>query len=624
MFANRLFLPVVFILILSLGFGSFLIYLLETKREFESRAIATLIATSHAKSLEKQLSRSLSATYALAAILKQNNSIPNFDILAQDLIDRYGGITNLQLAPKAIVRQIFPLEGHQAAIGHDLNKKPFAIAAIKSKRLTLEGPIELIQGGVAILGRYPVFLPNAKTGEDEFWGFTTALIELSKLLEAVDIHGLISKNYHFELSRFDSETGQNVAFSKSRNNILENPISVEIQIPNGKWMLSIVPKAGWHSYYYLTLEGLLVLFSCGALSFFAYRHFCKTNELQIQRNEYEIIFNSAPALIIYKDDQNNLLRVNKAVADSLGLKVSQIEGRHSKEFFLDHYEEYHSDDLEVINSGKPKLGIVEPYRLKSGHTGWVRTDKVPYYNKNGDIKGILLFAIDITKQKEVENELRQYKESLENSLQEKELLLMEVHHRTKNNMQIISSLLWLQSKNIKEEKYLQMFQDCSGRISSMALIHEQLYKSTDVSKINFQEYLTSLGRYTFKSFGITPDKIQLTIESNNIFLDLDSGIPCGLLIQELISNSIKHGFPDEKQGKISISLRSLGERELELIVGDNGVGFPKGLDFRDTSSLGLSLVTTLAEKQLGGTITLNNDQGTKFKIIFCNKINNFG
>ncbi len=309
MLTNRISSRVVFIFLLSISFGCLLIYLLENQREFESRTSANLIATSHAQSLEKQLSRSLSATYVLAAVLKENKSIKNFDVLAKELIDRYGGITNLQLAPKAVVRQIFPLEGNQKAIGLDLNKNPYARDAIKSKQLTVEGPIELIQGGVAVLGRYPVFLPNVETGGEEFWGFTTALIELSKLLDGVDIHGLISNNYHFHLSQVDSENGQHVAFSKSSNDILNNPVSVEIQIPNGKWILSIAPKAGWHSYYYLVIEGLLVLISCAALSFLAYRHFCKINELQIQKTEYEIIFNSAPTLIVYKDRHNKILRI---------------------------------------------------------------------------------------------------------------------------------------------------------------------------------------------------------------------------------------------------------------------------------------------------------------------------
>jgi len=126
MVAKRVPLQVLFIFLFTLGLGSFFIYLLEAKREFESRAIATLIATSHAKSLEKQLSRSLSATFALAAILKQNQSIRDFDTLAEDLIGRYGGISNLQLAPKGIVGKIFPLEGNEPAIGHDLTNNPNA------------------------------------------------------------------------------------------------------------------------------------------------------------------------------------------------------------------------------------------------------------------------------------------------------------------------------------------------------------------------------------------------------------------------------------------------------------------------------------------------------------------
>lgn len=124
-----------------------------------------------------------------------------------------------------------------------------------------------------------MFLPNAKTGEVEFWGFTTALIELSRLLEGVDIHGLISKNYHFKLSRVVPETGESIAFAKSDDAVLANPVSVDIHIPNGKWMLSVVPKTGWHSYYYLIIEGILVLIFCGALSFLSYRHFCKTEAL---------------------------------------------------------------------------------------------------------------------------------------------------------------------------------------------------------------------------------------------------------------------------------------------------------------------------------------------------------
>lgn len=205
---------------------------------------------------------------------------------------------------------------------------------------------------------------------------------------------------------------------------------------------------------------------------------------------------------------------------------------------------------------------------------------------------------------------------LKKSLDEKELLLKEIHHRTKNNMQIISSLLWLQSKDIKEEKYQLMFRDCSNRILSMALLHEKVYESPDLLEIDLQAYLTSLLCDLFASYGETTDRIEYSIETNDISLDLDTGIPCGLLIQELVSNSLKHAFPEKRRGKIWLILQPRDNGEIELIVGDDGIGFSEDLDYRKTQSLGLQLVTTLAEKQLRGTIELDGTKGTVFKLTF--------
>jgi len=234
------------------------------KREFESRALAISIATSYAQFLKKQILGSLPSTSPKTPVEEQNKTLVNFDSLAKELIDHYGGIINMQLAPNGIVKQISPLEGYQKALGQDLNKNPYARLAIQSKELTLEGPIELAQGGVAVLGRYPVYLPNLETGEEEFWGFSIALIEWSTLLEAAGIYKLISNNYLFELSRVDAFTSQNIIFSKSNDNVLKDPLSVDIEIPKGKWILSVVPKAGWHSISY-ALEGFLVLMFSGLL-----------------------------------------------------------------------------------------------------------------------------------------------------------------------------------------------------------------------------------------------------------------------------------------------------------------------------------------------------------------------
>lgn len=274
-------LKVALIFLLSLSIGCFFIYSLESRRELESRALATQIASSHAKSLEKQLFRSLSATLALATILKENSSFPNFESVAEDLIKRYGGITNLQLAPNSIIQRIFPLEGNEAAIGLDLKNNTKAVAAIAARELRVEGPINLIQGGIAVIGRYPVFLQDAERDEEKFWGFTTALVELSHLLTLVDIHGLVSKNYHFELLNFNSEKETHSIIAQSGPESLKKPVSVKIQVANGKWILSISPKSGWYPFYYLLWEGFLVLIFCGILSYMAYRHFCRTEDLQV-------------------------------------------------------------------------------------------------------------------------------------------------------------------------------------------------------------------------------------------------------------------------------------------------------------------------------------------------------
>ncbi|MBT5470568.1 MAG: hypothetical protein HOK41_08185 [Nitrospina sp.] len=137
-----------------------------------------------------------------------------------------------------------------------------------------------MQGGISVVGRYPVFLKENKVGEEKFWGFTTALIELAPLLALVDIHGLVAKNYHFKLFNAVSKIVDQKIIAQSSDEILENPVSVDIQVPNGKWTLSISPKSGWYPFYYLIWEGILVLISCVALSYMGYRHFCRTEDLK--------------------------------------------------------------------------------------------------------------------------------------------------------------------------------------------------------------------------------------------------------------------------------------------------------------------------------------------------------
>ncbi len=206
-------------------------------------------------------------------------------------------------------------------------------------------------------------------------------------------------------------------------------------------------------------------------------------------------------------------------------------------------------------------------------------------------------------------------EQIKESLTEKEVLLKEIHHRVKNNMQIISSLLRLQSRDVTEKKYIDMFTDSQNRITSMSLIHEKLYQSKGLAKIDFDDYIRDLANGLFQSYGANGN-IKLIIDVRDVSLGIDSAIPCGLVVNELVTNSLKHAFPDGRRGEVLISLHPTDGNMIELIVSDNGVSIPEDIDIRKTESLGLHLVTILVENQLHGEINLNRSKGTEFLVKF--------
>jgi PAS domain S-box-containing protein len=209
---------------------------------------------------------------------------------------------------------------------------------------------------------------------------------------------------------------------------------------------------------------------------------------------------------------------------------------------------------------------------------------------------------------------KQAEDSIKDSLKEKEVLLKEIHHRVKNNMQIISSMLRLQSVHIHDERDIELIRDSINRVRSMALVHEKLYRSHDLAKIDFLEYLKSLTKELFKTYEANQEKIRLILDSRAIHLGIDKAIPCALIINEIISNALKYAFPDSRRGEIQIEF-SRNERNFRLVMSDNGVGIPEDLDFRNTKSMGLQLVNLLTE-QLNGEIELDRNNGTKFTITF--------
>jgi PAS domain S-box-containing protein len=251
-------------LLVVLGIGGTLVSLLETRWAADQREVVRAIGSGQAYTLQRQLDRSLSATFALASLLRQSQRIDNFDALAADMITSYGGINRLALAPDGVMRQVYPLAGNEQLIGHDLLNDPQrrteALAAIQSRTLTLAGPLTLLKGGVGVIGRLPVFVPD-EVGGERFWGFTMAVIRLPELLEASHLSRLVEHGYDYELSRIHPDSGERVMFARSDEAELRDAMPFDIDVPNGRWTLSIAPKGGWQASSALVLEAVLVVLS---------------------------------------------------------------------------------------------------------------------------------------------------------------------------------------------------------------------------------------------------------------------------------------------------------------------------------------------------------------------------
>ncbi|MDH4028421.1 MAG: ATP-binding protein, partial [Nitrospirota bacterium] len=244
--------------------------------------------------------------------------------------------------------------------------------------------------------------------------------------------------------------------------------------------------------------------------------------------------------------------------------------------------------------------------------GRVRINEIhgyPIFDGAGNIIQIIEYNLDITQRKEDEDRIKA-------SLREKDILLREIHHRVKNNMQIISSLLSLQAEIAGSEKDFELLRDSQNRIKSMSLIHEKLYRSKDMANIDISDYINDLILYIFQFHKTTAGNVSLKLDLENIWIGIDTAIPCGLIINELVTNSLKHAFPENRKGELGIMLRKTEGDEISLTVSDNGIGIPEGLDISRTRSLGLSLVNTLTKDQLQGKIELDRTGGTRFTIVF--------
>ncbi len=332
--------------------------------------------------------------------------------------------------------------------------------------------------------------------------------------------------------------------------------------------------------------------------------------LKISEEKFRELAETANDAIITIDASSRIIFCNKSVERIFGYRSSELIGEDLTLLMPARLKEKHKNAMNQYDLTGKRTMSWSSFETSAWHK---REFEVPIelslseVNQNGR-KSITAIIRDITERKNVQTEM-------EHTLKEKEILLKEIHHRVKNNLQIISSLLSLQSSRVTDNEAREILNISRDRVRSMALIHEKLYKSDRVADINIREYLQELISYLYSSYNVDENKIKLNLDVEDANLELETLIPVSLIVNELISNALKHGFPQSQaDAEISVKLGIDGGR-YSLEISNNGKEFPADINFRNTDSLGLQLVNTLTE-QLNGSINLIRNGKTTFILEF--------
>ncbi len=325
--------------------------------------------------------------------------------------------------------------------------------------------------------------------------------------------------------------------------------------------------------------------------------------------------------LIQVDNNTNISGWNPGAERTFGYTEEEIVGRQMRTLFTPEDAANGDPEKDFETALAEGRSVYERWLVrKDGTRFWARWVTTPIYDDAGQVRGYAKVLHDETQAKEAQDQLRA-------ALVEKNALVQEVHHRVKNNLQVISSLLSLQADRIQDSQMVAILDDTQNRVSAIAAIHEQLYASQDLSNIQFGPYMQMLVRGLFGFYGVQKDRIDLKLHADDIVLDVQQAIPLGLIVNELVVNALKHAFPQDRRGAIVVSLtyirpnalpsaeESLDEGSAQLRVQDNGVGLPPGIELRDAKSMGLHLINVLVQ-QLQGSFEIGEGPGVSVAVTF--------
>jgi len=532
----------------------------------------------------------------------------------------------------------------------DLNKKtkPELIEEIRR----LQGsPRERNFPGISVINKYEKLINDSKEEYKFFfdknplpmWVFNKESLKFISVNEAALTH------YGYSQEEFLSMTLLDILHKDEKTKVLSNRVKdkkTKVKDINKKGVWKQLKKDGSE----IKVEVFIVNTkkgkeeTCLTLIKDVTEQLKAQKSLEQSRGDYKNLIEFMPDGIFIHNDQGEMVFANPAALKMSGIKsLEELKNKHVFQYILPEYIPLIQKQRKKLEKGESPSQVKIRAQMPNEIIREIELTPVPfqYEGKNAT----LAVCHDVTLHRDLEraqlksqiaeesnkklqremgirkkitDELRISEQKITNSLKEKEVLLKEVHHRVKNNLQVISSILNLQTAYIKDKNTLNILKESQNRIKTMAFIHESLYQTKDFSSIKFSEYVEKLAKNIIYSYSLPSKKIGLKLDVNNVFLTLDQAISCGLIINELASNTLKHGFPTSSEGdELYIGLTD-DKGSLTIEVKDNGIGFPKELNFRNTETLGLQLVMTLVE-QISGTIKLDITTGTQFLVKFKRK-----
>ncbi|OQX84783.1 hypothetical protein B6D60_08760 [candidate division KSB1 bacterium 4484_87] len=590
----------------------FTLWLLARNSENNRIRAMTIVTTEQMKSrLESWVNARISVIQHLGGkwYFEYRDKPEKFAIDVKKFIDLYPGFRAINWVDENfIIRRIVPVKGNEAALNKNLLRHPspgFAAAIQKAaltKKLTRTPAAELLQGGVGFATYFPIY-----NSENKLVGFINGVFMIDNLVNRCFNEKSLRGKFCFFIYEHD---GRLIYSHPPDAEKIEDKFREEISlsIADKNWKLVVSPSTSilnpgyYRANFVILFWGFLFAFITGYILQFALK---SRRNIKKSETRFQAFMTHLPAGVFIKNRDGYFTFANQFLINNFGADRwlnKPPESLKNDSFaapFL--YKSTSADGFETIEEE-----ITLPDKGGTEHIYHVMQFPIQLDETTSITGGIVW---DVTQRSIAEMELQ-------HSIKEKELLLKEIHHRVKNNLQVIMSLLYLQAERLTDSKTAEIFQLNRNRIRSMALVHERLYKSKNFARIDFREYIKTILHELVSSYSQTTQIIP-HVQADEIYVEIDRGISLGLLLNEIVTNALKHAFQNQNKGNLYVTaILDDEENNVTLSIRDDGVGLPDNIDVNKTDSLGFSLIHTLID-QIQGTLKIKREQGTEFLITFA-------